>query len=90
MRRIEAAGVVVVGLLCLVLAGCMGGVNPPKYTVEGVVDGATYENTVTPAVTEHGTTRVELMLNGETFESGTVIDTPGRYTLEIVATAANP
>ena len=64
-----------------------GGTTTLDVTIGGVVDGGTYPNTVTPTVTStNASATITATLNGDPYEPGTPITTPGTYTLVATAT----
>lgn len=74
------------------LTGCGDGssptppADPPRITVEGVEAGASYEGPVTITVrVEPSDAAVSVRLNGDRFVSGTTVETPGNYTLDVEA-----
>lgn len=86
LKKLGAFGFLVVLILSLTLSGCFSfSVPDPSFTVEGVEDGQTYEQPVTPTIEPGKGTTLTITLNGEPFESGTTITQDGEYKLVIVA-----
>jgi lactocepin len=86
LKKLGAFGFLVVLILSLTLSGCFSfSVPDPSFTVEGVKDGQTYEQPVTPTIEPGKGTTLTITLNGEPFESGTTITQDGEYKLVIVA-----
>jgi beta-lactamase superfamily II metal-dependent hydrolase len=85
-RLASAAG------LLLSVAACGTGTPvdppvPPQITIAGVEDGGVYEEPVTIEISvDRGS--VSSTLNGETIYSGTTVEAPGEYLLEVTARAA--
>ena len=87
MRRFRTYGIIAILILSVTLSGCFGFLKrEPEIVVEGIEDGMTYEQPVTPVIkAAKGTIVKSVTLNNEEFESGTQIASPGEYTLVVIA-----
>lgn len=87
MRRFRTYGIIAILILSVTLSGCFGFLKrEPEIVVEGIEDGMTYEQPVTPIIkAAKGTIVKSVTLNNEEFESGTQIASPGEYTLVVIA-----
>ncbi|CAN5853344.1 hypothetical protein BH23GEM9_BH23GEM9_18250 [soil metagenome] len=76
-------------LVLAALAGCSGDssttpADPPRITITGVENGATYDAAVTVGISvDRGS--YEAQLNGQPFSSGSTIGLPGSYSLSVTA-----
>jgi len=89
---IRRLGLAPLAAVVLALAGCGNGTPvqpavPPQITISGVEDGGVYEEPVTIEMSvDRGS--LSSTLNGQTIYSGTTVEAPGEYLLEVTARAS--
>lgn len=86
-NKLRFSALVILVLVSVLVTGCFGFLgSEPKYTVEGVVNNKTYNESVTPIVkADDDKTEITLLLNDKPFESGTTISVDNDYVLTIKA-----